>query len=218
MLSSAVILVLVLSRQFASITAASCPQPCLSGVCDDVTGTCVVDWGSGLDSASQGRQRGEGGGNGACPQGLFGADCTEVCPVNCLDSLCQQDTGHCTRGCQAGFFGPDCTTVCLNGYYGVNCTVPCPEHCRNHSCTPHSGVCSDGCEDGFWGSDCSLGVELSRGSAGDRKSFYSNLSAEGKSVLLYLLTSRYDQALARAQFEIERAVQDRNEIRHLLQD
>ncbi|XP_076436397.1 uncharacterized protein LOC143275934 isoform X2 [Babylonia areolata] len=211
-LPAATFMLLLAGLQCLLVAAAQCPQPCLSGVCDDVTGTCVVDWGSGFDGASQGTPV------GGCPRGVFGADCTEACSVNCVDSQCRQDTGDCTLGCKAGFTGNDCTTVCINGFYGANCAVPCPQHCRNHTCSPHSGVCSDGCQEGYWGSDCSLGMELSRSSPDDRRSFYSKLSAEGKSVLLYLLTSRYDQALARAQFEIERAVQDRNEIQRLLHD
>lgn len=45
-----------------------------------------------------------------------------------------------------------------------------------------------------------------------------SFSAESKSVLLYMLASQYEHQLSRAQFEIERAVQRRNEIQHVLSD
>ncbi|KAK7094839.1 multiple epidermal growth factor-like domains protein 10 isoform X2 [Littorina saxatilis] len=186
-----------------------CPVTCLSGFCDDVTGSCIIDWGSGVDDPPLVTRIG-------CPRGFYGSDCTEVCSVNCVNSTCSQVTGECTEGCETGYAGDDCTQDCPFGFYGDECQERCAKNCQNGTCDSRSGVCSDGCVEGFWGSDCSLGVEMSRNTPDERRSFYKHLSAEGKSVLLYVLSSRYEHALARVQFEIKRAIQDRNDISQLL--
>ncbi|KAK7502628.1 hypothetical protein BaRGS_00006203 [Batillaria attramentaria] len=200
------------------VRAASCPPACVSGVCDDETGNCVVDWGSG-EAGAPGipQETPQEPVTIGCPKGLYGSDCSQECPLTCKNSVCERDTGDCTQGCVAGYNGTNCSTECPDGFHGPNCQVSCSSNCKNGTCNPKSGICLHGCEDGFWGSDCSLGVDLSRSSAReDQRKLYAHLSAEGKSILLFMLTPQYERALARAQFEIETAVKFRNTIQNLL--
>lgn len=204
-------MVVILGSQ---VQAARCPHACLSGVCDDVTGNCVVDWGSGEIGATGAPQ---GPVKIGCPVGYYGDVCSQICPAACKNGACDKVTGNCIEGCITGYKGTDCSTDCTEGYYGENCVLSCSGNCKNGTCNPKSGVCLGGCRNGFWGSDCTLGVELSRRNAAeDQRKLYAHLSAEGKSILLFLLTPQYERALARAQFEIETALQFRNTIQHML--
>ncbi|CAL1538433.1 unnamed protein product [Lymnaea stagnalis] len=44
----------------------------------------------------------------ACPPGQWGGDCTQDCPLQCLNVSCDSATGICLDGCNAGYVGASC--------------------------------------------------------------------------------------------------------------
>jgi hypothetical protein len=90
---------------------------------------------------------------GACPPGLYGAECDQGCAGG-ADTPCSNN-GVCDDG--VGGTG-ECT--CNSGYYGDACADECPGGAAD-ACSGN-GTCSDGaagagvcaCAEGYFGSDC----------------------------------------------------------------
>lgn len=45
----------------------------------------------------------------ACTFGWFGFNCSVKCSDNCINQLCDNIYGNCTRGCLTGWMGHNCT-------------------------------------------------------------------------------------------------------------
>ncbi|XP_063423138.1 receptor-type tyrosine-protein phosphatase epsilon-like [Mytilus trossulus] len=109
-----------------------------------------------------------------CLKGTWGRNCTELCPLNCinqncypetgvcvwgcdahncLNDKCDNKTGSCTDGCVIGQVGQYCDMQCDNGFYGLNCTEQCAT-CFNMSCERLDGNCTFGCIDKYEGVRC----------------------------------------------------------------
>ncbi|XP_061170712.1 receptor-type tyrosine-protein phosphatase alpha-like [Saccostrea echinata] len=77
-----------------------------------------------------------------CDKNVFGVDCDQSCPVNCLEQRCHIVNGSCL-GCRLGWKGD----TCENSAYGTNV---CVGHCINNAtCHREFGSCVDGCASGW---------------------------------------------------------------------
>ena len=75
----------------------------------------------------------------ACPAGMYGVECTDVCPINCLGGTCIRETGLCEE-CIPTWHGNECEDRCL--------------HCKEDVCFQSSGNCIMGCQDGYYTELC----------------------------------------------------------------
>ncbi|CAL1546984.1 unnamed protein product [Lymnaea stagnalis] len=88
---------------------------------------------------------------GECPDGKWGLECRDDCPMSCA-SLCNQDTGLC-HFCYGYTNPPYCSTECSPGTYGMNCTHDCSNGCSKTHCNRFNGEC-ESCEPGYQGKMC----------------------------------------------------------------
>eukprot|EP00058_Branchiostoma_floridae_P005014 XP_002590502.1 hypothetical protein BRAFLDRAFT_86173 [Branchiostoma floridae] len=94
----------------------------------------------------------------SCPEGLWGQECDQPCPVCLNGGQCQVETGECM--CAPGFRGPTCQTPCGGNRFGRDCSFRCnesewddPAGCSGHLfCLPEPYGCS--CGPGFTGLLC----------------------------------------------------------------
>nr|XP_034319240.1 platelet endothelial aggregation receptor 1-like isoform X1 [Crassostrea gigas] len=85
----------------------------------------------------------------------FGDNCSNPCPINCLDRQCHSFTGQCFN-CVPGYQGQDCNQECENGKYGLNCENNCG-HCQQDTqCHNVNSSCLQGCSPGYIGSFCNI--------------------------------------------------------------
>nr|XP_022312350.1 multiple epidermal growth factor-like domains protein 6 isoform X2 [Crassostrea virginica] len=85
---------------------------------------------------------------------VYGSDCNESCPANCIYNTCHIQNGTCFS-CKPGWTGRTCNTGCSDGLYGPDCKQHCSEHCRDNSVCDHvTGLCGMGCAAGWSGSLC----------------------------------------------------------------
>nr|XP_022311254.1 uncharacterized protein LOC111116548 [Crassostrea virginica] len=91
-----------------------------------------------------------------CPNsGYYGQNCSTPCPSNCLEKMCNINTGHCLS-CSPGYQGLTCSQECHEGYYGKNCVKKCSENCYvTRRCNRFTGQCEGGCKAGWTGNTCS---------------------------------------------------------------
>lgn len=100
----------------------------------------------------------------------YGADCSQSCSVNCVQSACTNETGVCTYGCKTGFYGDMCNSECRRcpqgcdremgncsehctvGRFGELCERTCNKGCVN-GCAKSSGTCNS-CVVGRCGDFC----------------------------------------------------------------
>ncbi|CAG5123786.1 unnamed protein product, partial [Candidula unifasciata] len=75
-----------------------------------------------------------------CNIGRFGQNCSNVCPRNCQNGLCDRITGACLSWCNQGLFGE-------------NCTEACSINCRSQICDRITGDCVS-CTERFAGLKC----------------------------------------------------------------
>nr|APZ76792.1 egf1 [Onchidium reevesii] len=188
--------------------SSECPSNCVNDTCDHTTGQCI----QGCLPGDQGIACEEK----LCPDGFYGSNCSSACPAHCHNTSCDSLTGHCRGSCKAGYKGNHCEEECSAGSHGPGCQTPCPATCASPICHHVTGACSEGCKPDFWGSDCSLTGDLKSNPEPQQAKFYQKLSAEGRSVLLYMLMGEYERTLERAQLEISRSLRQRNEIRELI--
>ncbi|BFZ06024.1 hypothetical protein BsWGS_09062 [Bradybaena similaris] len=149
-----------------------------------------------------------------CEDGLYGDNCSIACPANCVTPKCDHVTGDCSSGCRIGYQGPRCAETCPTGYHGYECKSSCPTNCATIDCHHEHGYCLGGCKENYWGSDCSLLFKDNPEAEQDK--FYQHLSAESKSVLLYVLMSKYEETLERAQMEVNRSLRLRSKLRAIM--
>ena len=119
-----------------------------------------------------------------CSAGKYGHTCSETCPGQCKDAVCNQATGVCLNKCNKGFYGDYCNSTCSsncadndcysgNGtcvadnclasqyaWYGPSCSTRCPRNCKNKLCDKDTGHCLHGCIAGFTGDLCDTGTPL----------------------------------------------------------
>ena len=82
-----------------------------------------------------------------CPEGMWGSDCSQVCP--CVNGGCDPNTGACS--CPAGWLGSVCDTKCPPQTFGLDCAQKC--ECQNNGeCHHISGACQ--CSPGWQGALC----------------------------------------------------------------
>ncbi|CAH1243138.1 TIE1 [Branchiostoma lanceolatum] len=96
--------------------------------------------------------------NTDCPDGMYGAGCTQTC--HCANgAACDKKTGACLGGCLEPWAGDSCHIACPAGVFGSDCTC----HCASGPsvCDFQTGVCSSGgCEAGWKGGDCQTACSL----------------------------------------------------------
>ncbi|KAH9491432.1 hypothetical protein Btru_032161 [Bulinus truncatus] len=80
-----------------------------------------------------------------CCSGRWGFNCQQNCSMNCLNELCNIQTGLCEQGCSGAVNFPYCDTACPKGKWGVNCSRDCDVRCWAESCHPVTGRCDSGC-------------------------------------------------------------------------
>ncbi|GFN73510.1 multiple epidermal growth factor-like domains 10 [Plakobranchus ocellatus] len=184
-----------------------CSNKCLSMECHNITGACL-----------DGCQAGYTGENcqNVCRDGYYGDNCTQTCATTCPNNKCDHVTGSCLEECPPGTTGHNCDQACRFGRFGPGCNQTCPPNCARRACDPKSGYCLEGCRGNYWGSDCSLQGEFKENPVEKKGLFYKHLSAESRSVLLYILMNQYDMALEKAQAEIEASLKIRNELSALI--
>ncbi|XP_027000255.2 tyrosine-protein kinase receptor Tie-2 [Tachysurus fulvidraco] len=103
----------------------------------------------------------------SCQAGMWGSDCTKLCPACTNGGVCDDKTGECI--CPPGFKGPTCETVCGEGRFGKTCKERCMDgECRSlvfclrdpYGCSCASGWrglnCSEPCAPGYYGAGCKL--------------------------------------------------------------
>ncbi|XP_056014336.1 multiple epidermal growth factor-like domains protein 10 [Ostrea edulis] len=131
----------------------TCPSTCQEQRCHIVDGSCsgcIAGWAGDFC-------------NKTCKAGWFGSNCSENCSDNCIDQLCDNRHGNCTRGCLAGWMGRNCTRECPLGLFGANCKQWCSPHCAfNDTCDKTNGSCPRGCQYPFKGSNCDFRVMLQK--------------------------------------------------------
>ena len=111
--------------------------------------------------------------NKTCEPTTFGENCEFNCSSNCLNSLCQQDTGFCINCKDENTWGDLCTETCNNceggcnrkdgacskdcinkELYGPDCETPCNkgrDHCKKCN---KDGNCFE-CDNNYWNVNCS---------------------------------------------------------------
>ena len=111
--------------------------------------------------------------NKTCEPTTFGENCEFNCSSNCLNSLCQQDTGFCINCKDENTWGNLCTETCNNceggcnqkdgtcskdcinkELYGPDCETPCNkgrDHCKKCN---KDGNCFE-CDNNYWNVNCS---------------------------------------------------------------
>ncbi|XP_078329695.1 uncharacterized protein LOC144624166 isoform X1 [Crassostrea virginica] len=105
-----------------------------------------------------------------CDATHYGADCSQVCSVNCIQQSCNITSGSCSLGCKTGYYGEHCSKICGGcqagchrhtgecegacpiGKFGAHCERTCSQTCEG-GCTKTSGVCTR-CTDGWYGDTC----------------------------------------------------------------
>uniref|UniRef100_A0A8W8P1M3 Uncharacterized protein n=1 Tax=Magallana gigas TaxID=29159 RepID=A0A8W8P1M3_MAGGI len=69
---------------------------------------------------------------------VFGIDCDNPCPANCI---CMIENGSCLK-CKTGWSGTFCDIECMESWYNVNSSQKCVGHCReNSTCNQVTGQC-----------------------------------------------------------------------------
>lgn len=72
--------------------------------------------------------------------GYWGPTCDVPCPLNCKNSNCYRNNGHCIS--------------CVTGFFDDNCTSVCSTYCSGRLCDKLSGGCTQGCMQGWYGDTC----------------------------------------------------------------
>ncbi|XP_046583126.1 multiple epidermal growth factor-like domains protein 10 [Haliotis rubra] len=145
-----------------------CKCPKHKGLCDKITGRCLVclDFSYGINCASQCGNCLNGDAcdktTGTCPRGCASGWTTDMCQSSCSDGRhghhCQSECGQC-RGnlpcnkingtchqrCQPGFQEPFCKE-CVDGMYGDDCMSRCGQCKDDLTCNKSSGECPEGCQ------------------------------------------------------------------------
>ena len=75
-----------------------------------------------------------------CKPGHYGSNCTNTCPLNCIEK-CSRLDGQCL--------------VCKNGFWGPQCIKLCSDNCLNKHCSQLDASCP--CNSGYRGQDCMKG-------------------------------------------------------------
>nr|XP_022312235.1 uncharacterized protein LOC111117410 [Crassostrea virginica]XP_022312236.1 uncharacterized protein LOC111117410 [Crassostrea virginica] len=89
-----------------------------------------------------------------CPNsGYYGQNCSTPCPSNCLEKMCNINTGHCVS-CSPGYHGLTCSQACKQQTYGFGCSSACGNCIHGESCHHVDGICVRGCREGWSGCQC----------------------------------------------------------------
>nr|XP_022300739.1 cell death abnormality protein 1-like [Crassostrea virginica] len=118
----------------------SCPDNCLSNLCELVTGNCFQ-----CDAGYKGPRC-----DMECNGSVYGHDCGNTCGSCINDTQCHHINGSCLQGCGPGYKGDKCTEECPLGTYGNDCKYNCGIACSvsNH-CNKTTGECIGGCKPGW---------------------------------------------------------------------
>ncbi|XP_078329051.1 uncharacterized protein LOC144623935 isoform X1 [Crassostrea virginica] len=127
-----------------------CPQNCLYGVCDIISGDCFK-----CDAGYQGKTCNE-----ECDKHKYGLMCNQTCGSCYGGKQCDHVSGSCTDGCEAGLFGEKCDEECHSGTYGQDCTEICGACVDKKPCHYVTGACMNGCERGYQGMQCKTGYSI----------------------------------------------------------
>ncbi|XP_062595228.1 multiple epidermal growth factor-like domains protein 10 [Saccostrea cucullata] len=93
---------------------------------------------------------------GCAQAGVYGVNCSLLCPKTCYENKCNIVNGTCLS-CGQGWTGDKCTDKCPLGWYGLACKNQCVGHCRgSHTCNHVTGYCEGGCADGWMGKLCDI--------------------------------------------------------------
>ncbi|WAR25510.1 SREC2-like protein [Mya arenaria] len=138
---------------------ADCPNSCIEGECDPVTGSCTL----------------------GCVVGHWSSNCNKSCEKGChscrqTDGICEAqdcmkpgfEEGICLTNCNKNCKKINGTGLCMtkdgscfdqceHSFYGAFCNISCQSSCNgsDNICERQSGYCLHGCDDGFFGPNCS---------------------------------------------------------------
>lgn len=162
-----------------------CPEHCKNKSCDRESGKCMDGCENGYlgqhcycighckngnCSQSDGRFCLNG-----CEDGYYNSSCSGVCPSNCYQNICDQNSSKCLLGCKDGFFSEYCSAQCNSvgncvfdkcnwmngscdegckvGFYGTFCNETCSRLCKYNICEQTTGKCTFGCVDDLYDDD-----------------------------------------------------------------
>nr|XP_022307734.1 uncharacterized protein LOC111113736 [Crassostrea virginica] len=90
---------------------------------------------------------------GCSSPGVYGANCSIICPHNCQEGHCNIVEGTCL-GCLPGYRGVTCNEECQQFTYGLECKQVCGNCSRGDQCNHVNGSCLNGCDVGVYGDKC----------------------------------------------------------------